>query len=314
MNGPAFFAVPRKASAFASSLARQSGGRLFQHDRVDFPSGEMVVRVPTDAITSAVIVLAPTGHCSDSLIEITLLADALMREGAPKITCVFQYLPYSRSNRLDRRGAALGARVVISMLERAPIDRFVVFDLHTREVLGFFTKPVRWIQTLPALSGAMPLRHSEVVVSPDRGRYDDIVDISNLRGSAIDLLVKVRTEDGRSSHLAAGARTDIHGRNVLLYDDESWTGVTAVHAAESLFAAGAARIDYSTVYDFASADVRRRLIVEGGISTYTTTNLARPDLSDDYDDRYRVVDVAELAVAQLTQPTEGALIFRKKLA
>jgi ribose-phosphate pyrophosphokinase len=257
----------------------------------------MLVSVKQNVGDSAVITLAPSDTCSDSLLELLLLADALTREGVTSINCVLQYVPYSRSNRPHLRGVSLGSRVAISMLEGSSIDRFVVFDLHARQLLGFFTKPVIWIPTLTTISAAIPSKPPEIVVSPDRGRYDDIVDLSRIRASALDILIKVRRDDSGSSELVAGARTPISGRSVILFDDEIWTGVTAIHAAESLFAAGATRIDYMTVYDFTSPEVRRRLLEEVGVATFTTTNLACPD-SSDYAGRYRVIDVAHLVAGR----------------
>jgi ribose-phosphate pyrophosphokinase len=295
-GGFSLFVVPSEAPGsreFAYSVGEKLGIPKSGHERTVFRSGEMIVSLPGDVSDRAVIVMAPASRPSDALIELLLLADALHRHGVHSITCVLQYLPYSRSNRLNRPGLPLGSKVVISMLEQSPISRFVVFDLHAREILGYFSKPVIWLPTLRLMSDSIPPHAPEVVVSPDRGRYDDCIQLSAMRTCATDLLVKVRRDDSGASELLAGARTDLRGRSVILFDDEIWTGETASHAAKSLLDAGAARIDYVTVYDFTTPEIRKKMLEVVGVSSFTTTNLALP-ASETYDGRYQVLDAAGL--------------------
>ncbi|MFE2970149.1 ribose-phosphate diphosphokinase [Streptomyces sp. NPDC059340] len=302
------FVVPgteRESQTFAASLSGKLGQPITDHNRTEFKSGEMIVSLPEEVGETAVIVLAPSSRPSDALLELMLLADALQRHGVHSLTCVLQYVPYSRSNRLNRPGLPLGSKVVISMLEQSAIDRFVVFDLHARETLGYFSKPVTWMPTLQLMSDAIPLRAPEVVVSPDRGRYDDCMQLSTMRSCTLDMLMKVRRDDSGSSELVAGARTDLNGRSILLFDDEIWSGVTAAHAAESLFAAGAARIDYVTVYDFTTPDIRKNMLENIGISSFTTTNLAHHG-GDPFDGRYRILDAADLVTGVWTRVVGGS--------
>jgi ribose-phosphate pyrophosphokinase len=193
------------------------------------------------------------------------------------------------------------------MIEHSAIDRFAVFDLHAREILGYFSKPVTWIPSLKLVSDAIPSRPPEVVVSPDRGRYDDCMQLSLMRDCTADILVKVRRDDSGSSELLAGARTELKGRSVVLFDDEIWTGETAAHAAESLFAAGATRIDYMTVYDFTTPEIRKNLIENVGVSSFITTNLAQPG-DDLFDGRYSVLDASDLIVESWSRIVGGRII------
>jgi ribose-phosphate pyrophosphokinase len=305
MNSPgqeSLFVVPAGSRSdavydrsFVNALAESGASGDFRvHDKTVFPSGEMIVAVPLDVGQAATIVLVPCRSPSDALVELLLVADALRRAGVRRIECILQYLPYSRSNRLNRQGLPLGSKVVVSMLEQSPIDTFVVFDLHARELLGYFDKPVIWLTTLDLMSSTIARRPPECVVSPDRGRFDDCVHLSAHRECSVDMLVKVRRDDNSASELVAGARTELDGRSVILFDDEIWSGVTAVHAAESLFEAGAKRIDYMTVYDFTSPGVRTKLLDDVGVSSYTTTNLGLAGDELAGDDRYQRVDAGTI--------------------
>lgn len=302
MNECSVFLVPSGSpAAFADALAARLGTSRVEHTKHAFRSGEFTVAVPEKPGTRAVIVLVPTPERSDALLELMLLTDALRREGVRSTTCVLQYLPYSRSNRVNRRGLPLGARVVVSMLEQSGIDDFLLFDLHARDTLGFFGKPVTSASTLGLLSAAVPRQEHEIVISPDRGRYDECVDLSGLRGCSFDLLVKVRRDDSEASELVAGARTLLEGRSVLLFDDEIWTGQTAAHAIQSFHDAGVASVHYLTVYDFTTDETRLRMLDELGVSTFVTTNLARP-ADPGLHPRYEVLDPSGLAAERLGAP------------
>lgn len=294
----AVYAIPAiEGEVFARNLAKELGAQYRDHYRATFDSGEIVVRVDEVQRGTSVIVYSPNGNRSESLIELLLLADALRRQGALEVVCVFKYLPFSRSNRMNIDGVALGARAVISAIETSAIDRYFVFDLHAREILGFFSKPVQALPTLKILSDAIPVGPDEIVVSPDRGRYDDCHQIAQFRNSNIDLLVKVRKDDSGASELAAGTRTPLRGRSIVLFDDEIWSGQTALHAVDWLFEAGVARVDYVTVYDFTSPEVRAELL-EHGVSTFVTTNLALPG-DDPFNGRYVVKDVSLMVSGRL---------------
>ncbi|MFB6719660.1 ribose-phosphate diphosphokinase [Kribbella sp. NPDC056345] len=287
------FSVPRNTSEFADRWATRTGAKSQDYERLHFASDEIGIVVPDDVGATATIFVGIGASPAEIVVEVLLLADALSRQGVQDITCVFRYLPYSRSNRLDRQGIALGAKAIIAALESSPISRFIVFDLHSREVLGFFSKPVQWLPTLHRLSDLTPRLPGEIVVSPDRGRYDDCVTLANRRSSDLDLLIKIRRDDSGSSELVAGARTDVRGRSVLLFDDEIWSGQTITHAAEALLAAGAANLHYVTVYDFSTDETKRRLLDEVGFSTFTSTDLVNTSDAD-FGDRYQVVDVTSI--------------------
>lgn len=295
----AIFHVPAEADAsFSVALAKRLGTEKAFHARQRFISGEMTVSIPKEVPDEAFIVLSPVMESSDALIEFMLLTDALARAGVQSMTCILQYLPYSRSDRVGRGGEPLGSRVVISMLESTPVERFVLFDLHAATVLGFFNKRVIWMPSLKMLSDAVPFEESEVVISPDRGRYDECVELSRIRNSSFDLLIKVRRDHSGSSELAAGARTKLEGRSVLLYDDEIWTGQTSGNVIDSFYDAGVTHVHYMSAYDFSSDEVRLRLLDDIGVKSFTTTNLARPG-DPDLHERYRVVDASQLVVDRL---------------
>jgi ribose-phosphate pyrophosphokinase len=291
-------------SGFAGSLAVQPGMVAGKHVATRFANGNLIVEVdPAQQreVQARVVTVAPTVRAGEDLVEFALLVDALARCSSRPIVVVLQYVPYSRSCRLTAPGQGLGAAAFLRMLESAPIDHVVTFDLHARELVGFFTKPVTALTTLHLLGSRMPAGNDVIVVGPDRGRYDDCRDLAATMSCSFDLLLKVRDGHDDRSRLLGGFGADLTGRPVVLYDDEITRGLTAMHALDALADAGADEIRFATPYDFATPEVRAKVLAAPGMRAMVTTNLGRPTTPHDQDGVcYEVIDAAPFAAAELT--------------
>ncbi|WP_416955694.1 ribose-phosphate diphosphokinase [Streptomyces sp. Agncl-13] len=303
MSTPVYAVPAQPVNGFRAALARQSGFHAAHHTTARMVNGNMVVEAAEAADTTAprVITLSPTTSPGEDLLELVLLADALHRCSPAPVVCVLEYLPYSRSCRLTGERQALGARAFIRLLESAPIDRFYTFDLHAGELLGFFSRPVSTLSTLPLIGSALGSSPSDVVVGPDRGRYDDCRSLAATLGCSFDLLLKVRVGHTDSSRLLGGAGEGIADRRIVLFDDEITRGETALHAIDALAAAGAEDITFATVYDFAFAEVRAKVLSHPSVTGMVTTNLGRPAerTVGEHPAPYTVLDAAPLAAREL---------------
>jgi ribose-phosphate pyrophosphokinase len=304
------YRVPGDAGVdgFAASLAEQPNMVTGEYTSIRFANGNQVVEVAPEVqreVDARVVVLAPTLQVGESLVEFGLLVDALARTSSRPIVAVLQYVPYSRSCRLTAPGQALGAATYLRMLESAPVDHIVTFDLHARELVGFFTKPVTSLRSLPLLAKCIDQHPERVVIGPDRGRYDDCLDLADTLRCSFDLLLKVRDGHEDRSRLLGGVDSVLAGRPVVLFDDEITRGLTAMHALESIVEAGADDIVFMTPYDFASAQVRTKVMGVPGVRRVVTTNLGRP--APPHPPHYEVIDVAGFAAIELNALLAGAV-------
>ena len=118
----------------------------------NFSDGEIWVQIDDNVRGADVFIIQSTCTPADKhLMELLLMADALKRASAKRITAVLPYYGYARQDRKDRSRVPISAKVVASMLERvARVDRILALDLHAAQIQGFFDIPVcRWTTCSP---------------------------------------------------------------------------------------------------------------------------------------------------------------------
>ena len=138
-----------------------------------FSDGEVMVELLENVRGKDVFVLQSTCMpTNDNLMEVLLMADALKRSSAGRITAAVPYLGYARQDRRPRSArVAISAKVVANMMVVAGVDRLLTMDLHADQIQGFFDIPVDNVYSAPILLGDIwKLGHQDlVVVSPDVG-------------------------------------------------------------------------------------------------------------------------------------------------
>lgn len=138
-----------------------------------FSDGEVMVELMENVRGRDAFILQSTcAPTNDNLMEIMVMADALKRASAGRITAAIPYFGYARQDRRPRSArVAITAKVVADMLSTVGIQRVMVMDLHADQIQGFFNIPVDNIYATPILLGDLWKRNHEnlLVVSPDVG-------------------------------------------------------------------------------------------------------------------------------------------------
>ncbi len=139
-----------------------------------FSDGEIAVEITENVRGKDVFIVQPTcAPTNDNLMEILVMADALRRASAGRITAVIPYFGYARQDRRPRSARVpITAKVVADMLTTVGIDRVVMIDLHADQIQGFFDIPVDNIYGTPALCLLTYVNNQHdnlMVVSPDVG-------------------------------------------------------------------------------------------------------------------------------------------------
>ena len=138
-----------------------------------FSDGEVMVQLLDNVRGKDVFILQPTcAPTNDNLMELMLMADALKRASARRITAAIPYFGYARQDRRPRSSrVAISAKVVANMLQSVGVDHVLTMDLHADQIQGFFDIPVDNIFATPILLNDLVERHYDnlIVVSPDVG-------------------------------------------------------------------------------------------------------------------------------------------------
>ncbi|MDX1599480.1 MAG: ribose-phosphate diphosphokinase, partial [Marinobacter sp.] len=138
-----------------------------------FSDGETTVEIDENVRGHDVFIIQPTCYpTNDNLMELIVMADALRRASATRITAVIPYYGYARQDRRVRSTrVAISAKVVADMISSIGVDRVLTVDLHADQIQGFFDIPVDNIYATPVMLEDIEKQRFEnfVVVSPDVG-------------------------------------------------------------------------------------------------------------------------------------------------
>ena len=157
----------------AESVAQHLDIKLGRATVARFSDGEVMVELLENVRGKDVFILqsscAPT---NDNLMEVMVMADALKRASAGRITAAMPYFGYARQDRRPRSArVAITAKLVADMLTSAGVNRLLTMDLHSDQIQGFFDIPVDNIYASPILLADVWRQNypNLIVVSPDVG-------------------------------------------------------------------------------------------------------------------------------------------------
>ncbi|HCB41349.1 MAG TPA: ribose-phosphate pyrophosphokinase, partial [Gammaproteobacteria bacterium] len=184
---------------------------------------------------------APT---NDSIMELLVMADALRRASAGRITAVVPYFGYARQDRRVRSARVpITAKVVADMLTTVGIDRLLTVDLHADQIQGFFDIPVDNVYGTPILLEDIKKQNYDdlMVVSPDVGGVVRARAVAKqLNDCDLAIIDKRRPKANTSQvmHIIG----EVEGRTCILVDDMVDTAGTLCKAAEALKDHGASKV------------------------------------------------------------------------
>jgi len=144
-------ANPALARAVASHLKIRLGDALVS----SFSDGEVQVEINEHVRGHDVFIIQPTcAPTNDNLMELLVIADALRRSSAARITAVVPYYGYARQDRRQRsQRVPITAKLAADMITTAGINRVITVDLHADQIQGFFNIPVDNVYASPVLLG-----------------------------------------------------------------------------------------------------------------------------------------------------------------
>lgn len=231
--------------ALAKKISQKSKISLGQIDIGRFSDGEIDVWIKEDVNNSNVFIIQSTPKpTSDNILELALIADALKRSGAHKITAVIPYLSYSRKEKQSRTGEPISAKVVADIITSSGINKIITIDLHADAIVGFFNAPVIHLSAQSILAERVrgEKLNSPIIVSPDVGGVRRARNFASLLKLPLVVIEKRRHPNMRDTIEILSMSGQIAKDSAVIIDDIISTGSTIIESALALKKEGVKKV------------------------------------------------------------------------
>ncbi len=227
-----------------------------------FSDGEVDVEIHENVRGQDVFVMQSTcAPTNDNLMELMIMADAIRRASATRVTAVIPYFGYARQDRRPRSArVSISAKVVADMLSSVGIDRMLTVDLHADQIQGFFNMPVDNVYASPVLVDHMvSVGHaSPIIVSPDVGGVVRARAIAK-QANDLDLAIIDKRRPHANETKVMNVIGDVSGKTCVLVDDIVDTAGTLCTAASALKEEGAIKVVSYVTHAVFSGDAISRI-------------------------------------------------------
>ncbi len=211
-----------------------------------FNDQEIFVEVYENVRGEDMFIIQPTSNpANDNLMELLIMADALRRSSASRITAVIPYFGYARQDRRSMARTPISAKLVANMIVEAGIERVLTMDLHATQIQGFFDIPVDNLYASPIF--AIDIQHhfkndmqDIMVVSPDVGGVARARELAKRLNAPLSIVDKRREKAGEVAEMTVIG--SVSGKKCIIVDDIVDTAGTLCKAAEVLVENGASEV------------------------------------------------------------------------
>ena len=252
--------VPELTASIANALGIEPGICTVSK----FSDGECSVNIGESVRgMDCFIVQSTCSPVNDNLMELLIMADALRRASAARITAVVPYYGYARQDRKAKSRDPISAKLVADMIAAAGIDRIMTMDLHAPQIQGFFNIPVDHLVGSPVLAKYFrnKVEHDDsdyVCLSPDLGSVSRARSFAHrLLDCPIAIIDKRRPKANQSEVM--NLIGDVKGKKVLILDDVIDTAGTLCHAAQAAMDYGAISVSAAATHGVLSGAAIERL-------------------------------------------------------
>ncbi|MCV2874895.1 ribose-phosphate pyrophosphokinase [Rhodobacteraceae bacterium XHP0102] len=241
-------ANPELAKTIAKRMSMHRGMKVGLVDaRVErFNDQEIFVEVYENVRGEDMFIVQPTSKpANDNLMELLIIADALRRSSAARITAVIPYFGYARQDRRTKARTPISAKLVANLIAEGGVERVLTMDLHAAQIQGFFDIPVDNLYASPIF--ALDILHQfegkvddVMVISPDVGGVARARELATRIGAPLAIVDKRREKPGEIAEMTVIG--NVEGKRCLIVDDICDTAGTLCKAAEVLMEHGATEV------------------------------------------------------------------------
>ena len=190
------------------------------------------------------IIQSTSNPANDNIMELLIIADALSRSSAQRITAVIPYFGYARQDRRTKARTPISAKLIANLLSGAGIERILTLDLHSAQIQGFFDIPVDNLYASPIfeldISHYFEKQELLTVVSPDVGGVARARGLAERINADLAIVDKRRNQPGEIASMTVIG--EVKNKICIIVDDICDTAGTLVKASDLLINNGAREV------------------------------------------------------------------------
>ena len=288
----------------AGEVSQILGIRISDADVGYFSDGELRVEIEENVRGHDTFIIQSTcSPTNKNVMEIMLLADALKRSSASKITAVVPYYGYARQDRRVRSARVpISAKVVADMFASVGIDRVLTIDLHSETIQGFFDMPADNVYATKLMVNDIKdtnERKEVIVVSPDVGGVVRSRAIAKLLDDT-DLAIIDKRRAAANQSEVMNIIGEIEDKVCIVPDDIIDTAGTLCNAANALKEKGAKAVKAYITHPVLSGPAINR-INESELDELVVTNSIPLSNEAQKCSKIRVISIANTIAECITR-------------
>ncbi len=289
---------------FALEVSKILGIKISDADVGYFSDGELKVEIEENVRGHDTFIIQSTcSPTNKNVMEIMLIADALKRSSASKITAIVPYYGYARQDRRVRSARVpISAKVVADMFASVGIDRVLTIDLHSETIQGFFDMPADNVYATKFMVDDIKEnndRNQVVVVSPDVGGVVRSRALAKLLDDT-DLAIIDKRRDTANQSEVMNIIGEIEGKVCIVPDDIIDTAGTLCNAAIALKEKGAKAVKAYITHPVLSGPAIER-INDSAIDELVVTNSIPLNKEAQKCSKIRVISIANIIAECITR-------------
>ncbi|MDA9688213.1 ribose-phosphate pyrophosphokinase [Gammaproteobacteria bacterium] len=289
---------------FATEVSEILGIKISKADVGYFSDGELKVEIEENVRGHDTFIIQSTcSPTNKNVMEIMLIADALKRSSASRITAVVPYYGYARQDRRVRSARVpISAKVVADMFASVGIDRVLTIDLHSETIQGFFDMPADNVYATKFMVDDIKDnndRNEVVVVSPDVGGVVRSRALAKLLDDTDLAIIDKRRAIANESEVM-NIIGEVEGKVCIVPDDIIDTAGTLCNAAKALKDKGAKAVKAYITHPVLSGPAIERLN-KSDIDELIVTNSIPLNNDAKKCSKIRVISIANIIAECITR-------------
>jgi len=245
------------AEAIAKELKIELGKALVGR----FSDGEIQLKVEDNVRGADCFIIQPTcAPVNENIMELLIMADALRRASASRITAVMPYYGYARQDRKAEPRVPISSKLVANIIVASGVNRVLAMDLHASQIQGFFDIPVDHLYATPVLLSYFRAKKFSdlVVVSPDAGGVERARNFAKNLSADLAIVDKRRPRVNEAEIM--NVIGEVNGKTAIILDDMVDTAGTLVKVAKAIKDKGAVRVMAACSHAILSGNAREKIL------------------------------------------------------